>query len=119
MMSNETTENFLRVMAEFVWPEPKPVKYRLYYNDDGSPKCYTMDELDGKYIEVDLETYINHTWNVRVVDEKLQVIPITKRVNKLTPSVFDGISCHTQDICVVVKSDQSHIKWTVTNNETH
>lgn len=118
-MANETTENFLQVMATFKWPDPVPVVYRLYYDTDGSPLCYTMDDLPGKYIEVDRETYINHTWNVRVVDEKLQIVPITKKVNKLTPSVFDGIACHTQDICVVVKPDEPHTKWTMTTNETH
>jgi hypothetical protein len=118
-MSNETTENFLRVMAEFEWPEPKPVKYRLYYNDDGSPKCYTMDELPGKYIEVDLETYINHTWNVRVEDGKLCILPTLKTVNKLCPSLDDGIACHPQDVCVVTNSNQPHINWNMTTYEVN
>lgn len=118
-MSNETTENFLQVMAEFVWPEPKPVKYRLYYNDDGSPRCYTMDELAGKYIEVDVETYINHTWNVRVEDGKLRILPITKTVNKLHPSLA-GTVCHPRDICVVLDNDsQHHIKWNMNTYEVN
>ena len=116
-MSNETTENFLRVMAEFEWPEPRPISYRLYYNDDSSPKCYTMDDLPGKYIEVDLETYISHTWNVRVVDGKLHIIPTTKTVNKLRPSLADGIACHPGDICIVTNPNQIHTKWNITTNE--
>ena len=118
-MSNETTENFLRVMAEFEWPEPKPVKYRLYYNDDGSPKCYTMDELPGKYIEVDFETYINHIWNVRVEDGKLRILPTLKTVNKLCPSPDDGIACHPQEVCVVTNTNQHHIKWNMTTYEVN
>jgi len=118
-MLNETTENFLRVMAEFEWPEPKPVTYRLYYNDDGSPKCYTMDELPGKYIEVDLETYINHTWNVRVEDGKLRILPILKKVNKLSPSLDDGIACHPHDVCVVINTNQPHTKWNMTTYEVN
>ena len=119
MMSNETTENFLRVMAEFKWPEPCPISYRLYYNDDGSPLCYTMDDLPGKYIEVDRDTYINHTWNVRVEDEKLRIIPIRKKANKLVPSHKDGIACHPGDICVVTNPNQDHIKWNMTTYEVN
>jgi hypothetical protein len=118
-MLNETTENFLRVMAEFEWPESKPVTYRLYYNDDGSPKCYTMDELPGKYIEVDLETYINHTWNVRVEDGKLRILPILKKVNKLCPSHDNGIACHPHDVCVVTNTNQPHTKWNMTTYEVN
>ena len=118
-MSNETTENFLRVMAEFKWPEPRPISYRLYYNDDGSPQCYTMDDLPGKYIEVDRENYINHTWNVRVEDEKLRIVPVTKTVNKLVPFVKDGIACHPGDICVIIDPNQHHIKWNMTTYEVN
>ena len=118
-MSNETTENFLRVMAEFEWPEPRSISYRLYYNEDGSPKCYTMDDLPGEYIEVDRETYVNHTWNVRVVDGNLCIIPVTKTVNKLRPSLEDGIACHPSDICFVVNPNQDHIKWNMTTYEVN
>jgi hypothetical protein len=117
MMSNETTENFWAVWNTFEWPEPKPVTYRLYYNEDGSPKCYTMDDLPGKYIEVDRETYINHTWNVRVEDGKLRILPITKTVNKLQPSLEDGVSCDPRDICVVINPNQDHIKWSMNTYE--
>ncbi len=117
MTSNETTENFLRAMAEFEWPENKPITYRLYYNDDGSPKCYTMDDLPGNYIQVDRETYINHTWNVCVEDGKLRILPIKKTVNKLGPSLESGIACHPSDVCVVTDPNQHHIKWNMTTYE--
>lgn len=118
-MSNETTENFLEVMATFVWPDPVPVFYRLYYNDDGTPKCYSMEDLPGKYIEVDRETYISHLWNVRVVDEKLTIIPPAIVVNKLVPNTHAGVHCDTRDVCVVVGPDQPHINWTKATYETH
>lgn len=118
-MSNETTENFLKVMATFEWPEPKPIFYRLYYNDDGSPKCYSMEELPGKYVEVDRETYVSHLWNVKVKDGKLHIIPPVTITTKLKPNNTVGTTCHLQDVCVVVNPDLSHIKWTLTTNETH
>jgi hypothetical protein len=78
-----------------------------------------MDDLPGKYIEVDRETYINHTWNVRVVDGKLTIIPIKKTVNKLQPSLEDGITCHPSDICVVIDPNQHHTKWNMTTYEVN
>jgi len=118
-MTNETTENFLKVMAEFEWPEPVLVTYRLYYNEDGSPKCYSMESLPGKYIEVDCETFVLSPWNVRVVDGKLHIIPPAVTVKKLQPSNTDGQTCHPQDICVVVVLDQTHNKWKLISNETY
>jgi len=119
MMTNQTTENFLKVMAEFEWPEPVAVSFRLYYNEDGTPNCYTMEDLPGKYIEVDRETYISSRWNVRVVDEKLHIIPPAVTVKKLQPNDINGIACHPQDICVIVPPDQTHTKWKMIANETH
>jgi hypothetical protein len=118
-MLNETTENFLKVMATFQWPESKPVFYRLYYNDDGSPKCYTMEDLPGKYVEVDRETYVNHSWNVRVEDGKLCIVPVTRKVNKLRPSSAVGVYCHPDDVCVVTDQNQEHIKWNMITYEVN
>lgn len=106
-------------MAEFIWPEPQPVFYRLYYNEDGSPKCYSMEDLPGKYVEVDRETYISHLWNVKIVHGVLQIIPPTITVNKLKPHSTQGVCCATQDICVIVEPTSEHIKWTLASNETN
>lgn len=106
-------------MATFEWPKSQPAVYRLYYNNDGTPKCYTMEDLAGKYIEVDRETYIAHLWNVRVVDEKLQIIPLAKTTHKLKPNSNQGTCCSVKDVCVVVESYKPHIKWNMTINETY
>jgi hypothetical protein len=118
-MTNETTENFWKAWNEFEWPEPVPVTYRLYYNDNGSPQCYTMESLPGKYVEIDRETYVAASWNVRVIDEKLQIVAPAITVNKLQPNSDTGISCAPTDVCVIVSQDQPHTKWKLTANETH
>ena len=118
-MTNSTTENFLQVMATFKWPDEQAVSYRLYYNQDGTPKCYTMEQLSGKYVEVDAETFALRPWNVRVVNEKLQIITPAVTVQKLTPNKHTGATCHTQDVCVIVPSDCDHNKWNITTNETY
>lgn len=118
-MLNETTENFLQVMAEFKWPEPKPIFYRLYYNDDGTPKCYTMEDLPGKYVEIDREMYVSHLWNVRVVAGKIKIIPPVVQIQQMKSHAESGTACDPRDICVIVDINKPHIKWTQQTNETN
>lgn len=117
MSDQETTKNFVEVMSKFEWPEPKSVFYRLYYNDDGSPKCYSMEDLPGKYIDIDLDTYRLRPWNVQVVDNKLRIINPAVTVQKLIKCSNQGIPCDPRDVTVVVDHNQTHIKWMQTNNE--
>ena len=117
MMSNDTTENFLQVMSTFEWPEPVAVSYRLYYNNNGTPKCYSMEDMPGKYIEVDRETYVSSPWNVQVVDDKLHFTKPAVIIQQLRPDITQGTPCHKLDVCVVVGTDQSHTKWNTVTNE--
>ena len=116
---NETTENFLKAMAEFEWPQPRPVTYRLYYHADGTARFYTMEDLPGDYILVDRETYVADCRNVRVVQGKLIFVPPTRTVKLLQPSTDAGTACHPQDVAVVVADVQPHTKWSVVQHETH
>jgi len=118
-MSNETTENFLKVMATFEWPDPAQVCFRLYYNDDGSPKCYTMEDFPGKYIEVDSHTFALRPCNVKVINETLQYIEPGITVKKLKPTQQTGTTCHPTNICIVVDAKKSHTKWKLTTHDTH
>lgn len=117
MSDQETTKNFLEVMANFQWPESCPVVYRLYYNEDGTPKCYTMEDLPGKYIEVDLVTYQSRLWNVKVVDGKLHVIKPAVTVKKLIKNTDQGTPCDPRDVTVVVDHNQKHFIWNQITNE--
>lgn len=116
-MTNPTTENFLQAWSEFEWPEPVVASYRLYYNNDGTPKCYSMDHMPDKYIEVDAETFAQRPWHVRVVDSKLIFVDPPVAVQKLQINSESGTPCHLQDVCVVVTENQSHIKWKKVINE--
>ena len=98
-------------------PEVKPIFYRLYYNDDGAPIIYSMEELPDNYIEVDQQTYVLAPFNVRVVDNKLTYIKPVVTVKKLQPNKLGGTACDPRDVCVVVSADQPHKKWTIVNNE--
>ncbi len=95
---------------------PKPVFYRLYYNDQGYPICYTMEDLPGDYIEIDQATYALSPPNVRVVNQKIQVLSQVATISKLTPSE-QGTACDPRDVCVVVDTALAHQKWSMTTYE--
>jgi hypothetical protein len=118
-MTNNTTENFWQTWNEFEWPEPWVPSYRLYYNDDGTPKCYSMEVMPDKYVEVDAETFALSPWNVRVADGKLTHITPPVTVHKLTPCTDTGTPCDPRDVCVVVRLQQLHVTWNKTTNETY
>jgi hypothetical protein len=110
-----TNEEFWKILQSM--PEPTPLFYKLYYNDDGSPIIYSMEELPGNYIEVDQETYVLAPFNVRVVDGKLVYIKPVITIKKLQPTDLNGTACDPGDVCIVVDPDQPHTKWTMINNE--
>jgi len=109
-----TEEEFWSILQAI--PDPNPVFYRLYYNDDGSPIIYSMEHLPGNYIEVDQSTYVLTPFNVRVINDKLVYIKPVVTVKKLQPSI-DGTACDPQDVCIVVNADRPHVKWNLVNNE--
>ena len=114
---NETTKNFWEAWNSQVWEEPMPVFYRLYYNLDGTPVCYTMEDLPGTYIEIDCETYTISRPNVRVVDGKIKILKESDTVSKLQPSSTEGTACNPKDVCVIVDVNQPHNKWNIKTNE--
>jgi hypothetical protein len=111
-MNKITVEDFWKVWSEPV-ADVLPVSYRLYYNDDGSVICYTMEDLPGTYIEVDLQEYLVASCNVRVVDKKLIHLPTAILVTKLQPNLSTGTACDPQDVCVVVNENIPHVKWSI------
>lgn len=98
-------------------PKDKPIFYRLYYRDDGTPIVYTMDDLPGKYIEVDQETYTLASYNIQVVNEKIIKIIPKNYIRKLVPG--SGITCSPNDVTIIVKQEQPHTKWSIKKYETN
>jgi hypothetical protein len=114
-MSELTEQEFWEILHNV--PEPVPISYRLYHNDDGTPIIYSMEQLPGNYIEVDQKTYVLAPFNVRVVDSRLTYIKPVVTVKKLQPNKLNGTACDPGDVCVVVNTDQPHRKWTIVTNE--
>lgn len=92
-------------------PQPEPTyTYRLYYDEQGLPLFYSMENLPGKYIEIDQAAFVNSPTNVRVVDKKLLYLK-SNTVLKLHPSRGYGTPCYPTDVSIVVDPAEPHTKW--------
>jgi len=107
-----TPEEFWHILYSV--PEPAPIFYRLYYDDQGLPLFYSMEDLPGNYIDIDKETYSQSSSYVRVRDGQLIRI-ITNSSRKLIPSNI-GVACHPDDVAVV--SDSSLNRWALKNYDS-
>ena len=115
MNTNETTENFWQVWNSFVWPEPVPVSYRCYYQDDGTVDFYTMEDLPGNYIEVEQQVYVLAPMPARVIDGQLTIVKPKTTVQKLKPTTGTGTQCHVKNVSVVVDTNGTY--WNYQTNE--
>ena len=116
MSDRETTDNFWKVFNGFHWPEARPVFYRCYYHDDGTPDFYTMEDLPGQWIEVTKEIYLMSPHHARVIDGKLKIFEPKKFISKLKPNQLHGTRCDPRDICVISDSTDN-IKWKLCEDE--
>jgi hypothetical protein len=102
-----TPEEFWNILHAV--PDPAPILYRLYYDDQGLPLFYSMEDLPGNYIDIDKEIYFQSSSYVRVRDGKL-IRTNTNTSRKLVPSNI-GFACDTNDVAVI--SDSSSNRWAV------
>jgi hypothetical protein len=110
-----TPEQFWSILHNM--PEPLPVSYRLYHDDQGRPLFYSMETVPGTYIEIDQATFARSASNVRVRDGKL--IEITwATTTKLVPG-NSGSPCHPDNVAVIVTEDQPHTRWSKRTYESN
>lgn len=112
-MSQMTEQEFWSALAPV--DNAKPVSFRLYYDVNGLPLFYTMQDEPGNYIEIDRETYHNAPAHIKVVDGKLKQLSMNF-VAKLVPC-NTGTACAVDNVCVVVDPNTSHTKWDLKKHE--
>jgi hypothetical protein len=108
-----TEQEFWEILLDV--PEPRPIFYRAYYNSEGWVECYSMEDLPGKYVDIDQPTYVASPY-ARIINGKLTVIKPASSIAKLVPSTI-GTSCDSRDVCVIADAKE-HIKWSLKHNET-
>jgi hypothetical protein len=106
------TENeFLNCWNTIEWPEIKPVFYRLYYDDTGSPLFYSQEDLPGNCIDITPEQFALQDMAVRVVDEKL-IYPVKALYRPLDIIFLSNNETNAQQrydrLCSVAGRD---VKW--------
>jgi len=118
-MNDLTLEDFWKILSVDTSASAKEIFYRLYYDDDGFPICYSMDELPHAFVEVDKDSFAIADTRVRVVDGKIQALKTKAGQRlKLRPASH-GICCDVRDVCVVVEETEPHIKWDYNTDETN
>lgn len=108
----DTTSNFFEALKLVNPPEKQEIFFRLYYDKkSGEVICYSMEDLEGDYIEITKEEFALSRQNVIVKDGKIKVknrIPIWK----LVPSP-EGYAVHPLDISII--APDSGVYWDTKN----
>lgn len=112
----ETEKNFWESWAQPV-AVPALIFFRLYYNNDGSPICYSMEDLPGNYIDIDAATYQLSPRQVKVVNGALTNIAPKKLLTKLVPGII-GTPCSPDNVSIVTTQQQQHTKWRLKTHES-
>jgi len=107
----DNNEIFLDFWQNFQWPEPEQLCFRLYYDDQGRPICYSRTPMSGNYIEVTPEQFAIGDMSVRVKNNTL-IKPARSAQPKLVPG-DQGVCCHPRDVTVIVDAASDHLKWTM------
>jgi hypothetical protein len=98
-----------------IWEAPKleAPEFRLYYDADGRVICYTGDKsIEGdNYIVIDGQTFAECRPDIRVINGMITKIQPNQSVHKLMPDDSEGMSCHTEDISIIVDVSEEHTKW--------
>jgi len=112
MNNNQEFEDFWK---NFQWPEPAEITYRLYYNDDGKPLFYSMEDMPGKYIEITAEQYQKS--NSHVVVRNNRLIELSFSVTQKLAPADTGVPCSPNNVAVVVDQTEPNKKWKLTTYE--
>ena len=110
-------EEFIKLINASAEVVNKPVdfSYRLYYNKEtNKPIAYSMEELEGDFVEVSKEQYHQGRYDVVVKNNTLVSITNMQYVRKLVPNA-EGVACHKTNVLIVDKT--SSARWKIKTKE--
>jgi hypothetical protein len=93
-------------------------KYRLYYNSDGSPRYYSMENLKGTFIYVDQQTFENSRYDIQVINGKIRSLSenIASKYRPVLTESETTIRTDPTDISIVVGQTSNFILWDYTSS---
>ena len=91
-------------------------KFRLYYNNDGTPKYYSMEELDGDFIYVDNQTFMASRYDIVVINGKIKSLSenIISKYHLVTEQSSTTVITDSEDISIVSDLAQTYKLWDYT-----
>jgi hypothetical protein len=112
----ENVTDFWEEVSKLLVNPQHEIFYRLYYDDHGNMLFYSMENLPGNYIEIDVETFRANESNIKVRNGKIVRIN-PAHTFKLVPS-DQGTACDTNDVTVVVDATKENCKWVLKNYDS-
>ena len=91
------------------------IEYRLYHDGQGWPLFYSTERVEGNYVVVDKQTYLDSPKHIRVVEGKIKRIKVLFG-KKLVPAE-QGQACDPADVCVIVADQLPSKKWGIKHEE--
>lgn len=113
-MTND--EIFLEFWKNYVWPEPKPVEFRLYHDQQGRAIEYSMQEREGEFILITAEEFARRDHRARVVNGRI-TFPRPMAPPKLVPGE-NGTACHSWSVAVVSHNETDQ-RWSLKTHESN
>ena len=92
--------NFFKALSNIKRTVATVQSYKLYYDKNtGKPLFYSMDEVDGDFMVVDKETYVEARYDVYIENDIL-IKKVFKDISKLTQHGSET-TCHADDISII------------------
>ena len=93
-----------------VKPQEFLAEYRLYYNEDGTPREYSRQELEGSYIVITKQEFFEGRTDIFVKDGKIVNPNKITQYRKLVPS-DEGTETLIDDITILGEGQRWKIKY--------
>ena len=85
-------------------------EYRLYYNEDGTPREYSRQEQEGNYIVISKQVFEEKRFDVRIENGKLTNPHRITQYRKLVPS-NEGTETLVDDITIIGQGQKWKVKY--------